>query len=362
MKAGTMRGFILLSLILSSAIFGQAAIKRGRNEGTMNIPASNAIGNGNITVYAGGLGSYGTVETFAEPTFGACVGLAGIMEITGKTSFTNFKGLGTSEARLQLTLPGNDRLRFLGFAFCGELYLTTTPDTLNAGAAAGKPTYGSFMLPSGILDLDWLAFFKTFPLKTYFSAGLADEPGLLYRYRQVSLKTGIEWKTHQHSAFLDIGAGLYKEKRSGHFAGDATYRQKIVWFEPGIRYRFFGAYSLLSSLRIAAYRALDRENDRRLPVSIVRFAAVMDIPLLFRETNTETIRTLVFMERTKDRKKDTISEAIEQGKRFDVNIDKELNSLELNSFAPAQEKDELRKREDIQKKLDDLEKLLDETP
>ena len=44
-------------------------MKRGRNEGTMNMPASNAIGNGNITVYAGGFGSYGTIGTIIDPTF-----------------------------------------------------------------------------------------------------------------------------------------------------------------------------------------------------------------------------------------------------------------------------------------------------
>jgi hypothetical protein len=218
------------------------------------------------------------------------------------------------------------------------------------------------MLPSGILDLDWLALFKTFPLKTYIAAGMADEPGLLFRYEQISVKTGIEWKMYKNSVFLDIGAGLYKEKSSGSFAGDATYRQKIVWFEPGVRYRFAGAYSLISSLRIAAYRALNGENDRRLPASLFRAAAMMDIPLLFRETNTETIRTLVFMERTRERRKDNISKAIEQGSRFDVGFDRELNSMELNSSDTDREKDELQKREDIQKKLDDLEKLLDETP
>jgi hypothetical protein len=179
---GKMTALFLAVLLLSgTAIFGESTMKRGRNEGTINIPASNAIGNGNITVYAGTLGSYGTIGTIVDPGVSACIGLADIMQISGKMTFTNFKGLGTSEAHLLLTTPGNDRLRFFGCALSGDLFLTTTVDTLSSTSTAGKPEYGSFMLPSGIVDLDWLALNKAIPLKTYFAASLADEPGQLYR-------------------------------------------------------------------------------------------------------------------------------------------------------------------------------------
>lgn len=361
MKGRTMVRLLVVSLLLCTGLFGQTTMKRGRNEGTMNIPASNTIGNGNITVYPGGIGNYGTIGTFVDPTFRICVGIANIMQISGKMEVKNFKGLGTSEAHLQLTTPGNDRLRFFGCALSGDLFLTTAVDTISASATSGKPEYSSFMLPSLIVDFDWLALFKTIPLKTYVAAGMADEPALLFQYQQVSLKTGIEWKMYQSSGFVDIGAGFYKEKGKGAFAGEGTYNQRIVWFEPGVRYRFFGAYSLLGSVRITGYQVLKEKNA--LPTSLIRAAAVMDIPLLFRETNTEAIRTLVFMERKKEQKKDNIARNIEQGKQVENNFDKELNSLNLKSEIPdsSREKDALQKREAIQQKLDDLEKLLEET-
>lgn len=352
---------LIVSLLLCTGLVAQTTLKRGRNEGTMNIPASNSIGNGNITVYPGAIGSYGTLGARIEPAIGICVGIAAMMQISGKIAITNFKGLGTSEAHLQLTAPGNDRLRFFGCALCGDLYLTTAVDTISTSATSGKPEYRSFMLPSGTMDLDWLALFTTVPLKTYAALGLVDEPGLLFRYQQVSLKAGLEWKMYQSSAFIDFGAGFYKEKGKGAFTGDDSYNQRIVWFEPGVRYRFFGAYSLLGSLRVTGYQVLKDKNP--LPTSIIRAAATMDIPLLFRETNTEAIRTLVFMEREKEQKKDNMAKNIEQGKRADNSIDNELKMLDMKSDVPDadEEKEALQKREAIQQKLDDLEKLLDET-
>lgn len=354
-------GLLIVSLLLCTGLFAQTTLKRGRNEGTMNISASNSIGNGNITVYPGASGSYGTIGARMEPTIGICVGIASMIQISGKIAIADFKGLGTSEAHLQLTTPGNDRLRFFGGAFCGDLYLTTAVDTISTSATSGKPEYSSFMLPSGILDLDWLALFKSVPLKTYVAVGLADEPALLFRYQQISIKTGMEWKMYQSSAFIDFGAGFYREKGMGAFTGDEGYNQRIAWVEPGVRYRFFGAYSLLGSLRITGYQALKNKNP--LPTSIIRAAAIMDIPLLFRETNTEAIRTLVFMERKKELKKDNIAKNIEQGKRVDNSIDSELKLLNMKSGLPDSdaEKEALQKREAIQQKLDELEKLLDES-
>jgi hypothetical protein len=191
MKVKTRVTFIVVLLIIGTNILGQTTMKRGRNEGTMTIPASNSIGNGNITVYAGGTGDYGAIGSSADPTLGICIGISDIIQMSGKMAFTDFKGLGTSELHLQLTTPENDRLRFFGCALSGDLYLTTAIDTINATAASGKPDYNSYMLPSGIIDLDWLALYKAFPLKTYAAAGMVDEPDLLFRYDQLSIKTGF---------------------------------------------------------------------------------------------------------------------------------------------------------------------------
>ena len=345
---------------LHGIIIAQTTVKRGRDEGTMNISASNVVGNGNITVFTGGYGSYGTIGTRIDPTVGLRIGISNIIQLRAKTAFTNFAGLGTSEAHIQLTSPFNDRLRFFGVAFSGNLYLLTSVDTISSSATAGKPEYNSFMTASGILDLDWLALFKTFPLKTYLAVSMADEPTLLFRYDQMAIKAGFEWKMYQNSWFADVGAGLYKEKRNGSFIGDTTYAQRIMWFEPGIRYRLFGKFSVLGSFRLPVYH--DLKQHRSLPTSLLRAAVVLEIPLIFKETNTEAIRTLVFMEQIKEKKKDNITRNIEQGKRVESGLDKEFKTLNLKSDVPdfEQEKAELKKREEIQKKMDEIEKMLEE--
>ena len=353
-------GILTFSLLLRSGLFAGAAVERGRNEGTMNIPASNVIGSGNVTLVGAGFGTYGTMGNSFEPTFGICAGIASIIELRAQTSFTSSLEWGTSEVHLKVTTPGNDHLRFFGCAVQGDLYLCTAADSTGPSAGSGKPIYESYMRPSGIVDLDWLAMYKTFPLKTYLAFGVVDEPDLLHLYDQISIKSGFEWKMHQHSGFLEIGAGFYKEKRHDAFEGDPSYLQRIVWFEPGIRYRLFGKYSALASLRVAAYQAI-KQNDP-LPNALVRGALTMEIPALFKETNTEAIRTLVFMDREKERKKDKVTQDVAQGKRTESGLDKELKSLDVKQDVPDsdQEKDALKKREEIQKKMEDIEKLLQE--
>jgi hypothetical protein len=352
--------FVALSLLFCLQGMAEISVKRGRDEGTMNIPASNVVGNGNITLFGGGYGSYGSIGLRVDPALGLRVGISNIMQIRAQTAFTNFTGLGTSEAHVQLTSPFNDRLRFFGVALAGSLYLLTSVDTIGASATVGKPDYNSFMGISGIIDLDWLALFKKFPLKTYLSVSMADEPTLLFRYDQLALKTGFEWKMYQNSWFADAGAGLYKEKRNGSFRGDSTYAQRIVWFEPGMRYRLYGQFSIIASFRLAVYQDLKPRHP--LPTSALRAAATLELPLLFKETNTETIRTLVFMEQIKEKKKDNVTQNIEQGKRVDSGLDKDFKSMNLKSDIPdsEEEKAELRKREEIQKKMDEIEKLLEE--
>jgi hypothetical protein len=352
-------GVLAFSLILSSIAVSEVTVRRGRDEGTMNIPASNVIGSGNITLYAAGLGAYGSAGGRISPLFGIYAGIADMIELSGQTSVNNYLEWGTSEAHLRLTTPGNDHLRFFGCAVQGDLYLTTAADSLSGSSAPGKPNYNSYMLPSIIMDFDWLAKSKLFPLKHYFSIGLVDDPDLLPRYSQIAIKTGVEWKLYQHSGFCDIGLGLYKEIRHGVFAGDPSYRQRVVWFEPGMRYRLNGKYSILASFRVAAFRTVNANNP--LPTTLVRGGAAFEFPVLFKETNTEAIRSLVFMEQEKARKKDAVSQDIAQGKRAGGSgLDQKLKELNIKEDVPDSDlkKEELKKREEIQEKMKNIEKLL----
>ena len=363
-----------LSVVLAGCLFfvsslsGEATVNRGRNEGTMNIAASNVIGNGNITLSAGSSGHYvrrgknlDSGGFRVDPTIGLQVGISNILEFRAQTAFTNFNGLGTTEAHAQITLPGNDRLRFFGAAIRGDLFLSTAVDTISSSASSGKPEYNSYLTPSATLDMDWLSLFKFFPLKTYLHFSMADEPVLLYRYEQLLFATGFEWKMRNNSYFVDIGAGFYKEKKLETYPGDSIYGQRIVWFEPGIRYRLFGKFSLLGSFRMAGYQKL--KEHRPLPSTMLKGTFQIVIPLHFKETNTEAIRTLVFMEREKVEKKNTITTNFEQGKRVESGFGKEFKSLQLKSYLPGveQEKEEMKKRQEIQQKMDEIEKLLEET-
>jgi hypothetical protein len=355
-------------ILLASAYLLDGAVKRGRNEGTMYIPASNVVGNGNITLSTGGYGNYiwhgNQIENSGfrlDPTVGLAIGISNIMEFRAQTAFTNFSDLGTSEVHVQFTIPGNDRLRFLGMAFCGNLFLSTSPDTTSSSAVADKPEYNSFMAPSATLDFDWIALYKNFPLKNYFHLSLTDEPSLLFRYEQISCISGWEWKQRANSWFVDIGAALYKEKPNGPFKGDSSYDQRIAWIAPGLRYRFFENFSIMGGFRIVVWQSI-KEHPPSLPITAISGGIQLVIPILFKETNTEAIRSLVFLEREKVEKKNTITTSFEQGKQVESGLGKEFKSLQIKSTIPDsdQENEEMKKRKEIQQKMDDIERLLEE--
>jgi hypothetical protein len=100
------------------------------------------------------------------------------------------------------------------------------------------------------------------------------------------------------SGFLDIGSGFYKEKGKGAFAGDdAIIGSASCGSSPVYATGFSGRTACSDHCGSPPTRLLKDKNP--VPTSFIRAAAVMDIPLLFKETNAEAIRTLVFMERKK---------------------------------------------------------------
>lgn len=348
----------LISLFLFNNLSGQV-IKRGRNEGTINIPASNVEGNGNIILSSGIQGYYGNENFGVDPGIFVKVGIAEILQLSGRVSFINFSKLGSTEAHLQLTMPGNNHLRFFGAAVSGDLYLSTTMDTLSGDAVANRPDYHSYIRPSLIFDLDFISLFKQFPVKMYYSMGMADNPDLIYKYDQLSFKSGIEWKLLSNSFFSDIGYGIYKEKRLRNFPGDPSYLQQTLWVEPGARYRFFGKYSLLGSVRVLLYQRVKKENP--LAADYIKLSTAFEMPIIYRETNTEVIRTLVFVEKQKEKKKDLVARNIEQGKRLKTDFEMSIDSIGNAGISEEEnEKEAVQKREDVQQKMDEIETLLEE--
>jgi len=352
---------LLVCLFSITLLWGEENIRRGCNEGTFSIPASNVIGNGNITIASTLEGSYGTEGTALDPSIGAVIGISDIMELDGTVSFTDFKKLGTSRAKLQLTLPNNDRLRFFGVSLAVSLFLSTNIDTISASASAGKPEFHSYLNPSIVIDLDWLALLKKVPLKTYGFVSLVDEPDLLFKYHQIGVKFGIEWKMYAHSLFINSGIGQYKEKSHGTFPGDRGYAQYLCWIEPGVRYRIRGMGSFLFGFRGMVYRKV--KLDRSVPFLLYKVNAHFEMPVIFREMNTEAIRTLVFLEQRKGKKTATK----ESGETNEyVKIPAQFEQLFNDSLISATIKEDtlstdvMEKRESIQEKMNEIERLLNE--
>jgi hypothetical protein len=355
-------------LVLLSALtaFGADAV-RERNEATFFCDASNVAGSGNIMLFSLFDGFVGHHQGGLVPVAGGQLGIGGIMQFKAQVSFPSFSSIGLAQAHLQLTIPGNDRLRPFGAAIIGDLYLSTALDTISATADPTKPDYNPFLRASLVGDIDWLALLSWLPLKTYFEVSLADDPELLYRYNQLAGRAGFEWKMYQHSIFCDAGAGLYMEnanKLNGNSA-DKKFEQYYAWVAPGGRYRLFKRFSIVGGTRFLVYQHLKSDNEN--PLEPVYFSASVkaEIPLYYRETNTEAIRTLVFMEREKEKKKQTVAVAKSTGAGRDYLGDFGMSLGELGDTAQVQrdaaDAEAKKRREMVQKKMDEIEQMIKET-
>jgi hypothetical protein len=337
------------------------AVKRSRDEGTSSIRASNVMGNGNITAFLTGGANYSLNGFVLSPCVGGAVGITDIMELTGQVIPITSRGIGPIEAHLQLTTPANDKLRFLGVGLIADLYLSTAQDTLSKTSAKDKPEYNSYPSASMVVDLDWLAWKKWLPFKMYLKLSMADNPDVLFRYDQIAALSAIEWKTYQHSMFATVGMALYKEKQTKTRAGDKGYMQKYAWVEPGIRYRLFSRFSVLGSIKMTLYQ--DVKDKDPLKPELFNVSLRIEAPIFFRETNTEAIRTLIFMEQKKEKK----PEAVAAGSMDITNGKSLLSGIvvpgmddgdSLGSFDFTRERQDLiKRREDTQKKMAEIEKL-----
>lgn len=352
----------VLLLFLLSASLSWSQVKRGRNEGTYNIPASNVLGNGNIITGGFISSSIGQSSLRFDPGLFLRVGIADILQLSGKTAMTNFKTLGGTEAHMHVTFPGNDHLRFFGASLSADLYLSTEMDTLSGAAIADRPEYHAYIRPSLTADLDWIALNNDLPLKTYLHLSMADNADLIYLYSQLSIKFGMEWKLSNNSYCIDFGAGLYKELKQldSHISGDRTYKQQRFWFEPSIRHRLFNRISLLGAARILLLQKV--KNERPLTPTYVRISTAVEVPLVYRETNTEAIRSMIFIDKNRQRKTDDIDSSLEHDIPLEqaFPLDVKGLDLDLDSYSKEEEQEVLKQREEIQKKMEEIEKLLED--
>jgi hypothetical protein len=332
-------------------------IKRGRNEGTISIPASNVMGSGNIDIITGTSTRYSRDGFVFEPVIAGQIGIADIMQINGQFTPYSKKSIGPVEAHLQITTPGNESLRFIGVAVRADLILSNTQDTFSTTSQTDKPEYNPYLFPSVIIDADWLSLWPRLPIKTYLSAGMVDNIELLSRYSQLYVKTALEIKLYRNSVYIAGGGGFYKEKQTKTAAEDKSYIQNYFWIEPGARYRLWNKISIVGEIKLAVSQKV--KNITPLNPEVFNTSLRIEIPLFFRETNTEAIRTLIFM---KSRKKetDTLEKNISNGNRLLKDVNASLLDLKDSTEAhnAEDEKETIKKhREETQQKMYEIEKL-----
>jgi hypothetical protein len=354
---------LICAVILTAQLCFAQTVKRGRNEGTFYIPASNVMGNGNITAYTDVSGIVTLEKAEANASIGASIGIAEILQFSAQTSFINFQRFGPTEIHLHATLPGNDKVRFFGVGVIADLYLSTSIDTLDKDADSNKPYYKAYPLASLIVDLDWLSLSHHLPFKTYLAASLSDNPELLHEYKQLAFKAGIELKMYKHSVFVDVGHGMYKE-RYAKLEPKAWLDKMYSWVSPGMRYRIRNRYSILANVRWTFFRSINTTGS--LDPKKISAAVKFEAPILFRETNTEAIRTLVFIKKAKKEEKHE-QEKLTKDIKFEIDL---LGKLD-NSILGLKDKDEtfnydkekenlIQRREEIKRNMEDIEKLLKE--
>lgn len=349
-------------IVLSDVLVYAQSVRRVRNEGSIHCRASNVMGSGNLSLFTGITSSINHIALRADLFAGAQIGIAEIIQIQAQASLEDFSSLGPAQAHLQLTTPENDRLRFFGFAISADLYLSTAQDTFSLVTESSKPEYSPFLKGSIIADIDWLALWSRFPLKTYVTASMVDNPQALHQYHQARMLLGMEWKMQRHSLFVEAGSAFYKEKRTReNLTGDDSFEQWYAWIQPGGRLRLRDKFSITGGLEITV--ATQTRKGSNLTPGVVGFDIRFEAPIVFKETGAEAIRTLVFIEQSKDQGSDPYSEHIIKNGVFSKYNDMvEGLDLQEESFNYQSENQQLReKREQIQKKMEEIEAILEET-
>ena len=345
---------LALTALATYALAQDPAMKRGRNEGLFFTPASNVMGNGNINLDLSADVRINQERLTSLQVLGGAIGIAEILQLRASASLLEFRRLGPIEAHLQMTTPLNDRLRFVGFALSGDIYLSTILDTLSATADKSKPEYTPYIRGSAILDFDFLSRPRQIPLKAYLTFSLCDNPALMYRYDQYSVRGGLELKGFGNALFVEAAAGYFTEKRS--IQGSQGYHGYYVMIMPGGRYRIRDRFSLVGTIGVSPVVSAPQIhgfNGERFYLGL-RFEA----PIIYRETNTEAVRSLVFLDKKRAQQPRSIDTLT--GETLLPQTTAPDGSGE--SFDYRKENEELiKRREEIQRRMEEIEQQLEET-
>lgn len=286
------RGSVLLAAcVLMAAIDLYADLKRSRTEDLVDVRASNTEGFSNIWV-----GLDLPVELrdsnaiFVEPRLCGRVGLASLLHLSGSTGIPKGRTLGTTEVHAQITLPGNDRLRFVGLGASGDMLLTIV-----ANPGDLTPAFHPYLGFTLIADVDLIAKLPWLPLKFYANLTNLGAENIMLHFAPLSALGGMEYKGSRHSLFAGGQIMLLKQNQIlGQPPPSKKYDQVLFYVFPGLRYRFSDRISLVGRARLLL---LSVGDSPLLPQRTIGVSVSADMPLLFKDTDSEALRSLIFMER-----------------------------------------------------------------
>jgi hypothetical protein len=286
---------ITLILILLSAISVFPQIKREREESPPGIEASNTMGFGNVWMRGNMLFLYRENSgSRIEPHGSAGLGLANNLAVWGGAVI--FEGsykrlIGKADAHVKATLPYNDNLRFFGFGIQGDLVLSSDKDTFSTHTDTSRPAYTPIIGFTAMADFEIIKLIKTVPLKIYLNFSTTDDDRLLSEWNQQSYRFAVEWKSERNCFYGGAKFGRYTKKNPA--VGEVKLTPSIITSFAGLRFRPID--------RIAVFVTGIFSIPLAEGPDYVRYGLTtgIEMPLFFRETNAEAIRSLVMMENSK---------------------------------------------------------------
>lgn len=319
----------VIALAGMAAIGGDAAQMRSRAEAVPGIKASNTVGLGDIWV-AGSLVSYFRIrpisneglsqavdsayrsdfrrlygaddrlqrELLLVPSVGATVGLADFLHVEFQGIPWDGEKIGAATAGLKFTLPGNDRLRVLGFGASLNATLSTEEDIYSRGETT--PGFDPILHWTMMADVDWIKVSPSLPFKLYANYSSLDDYRLVRAFAQHGFRFAAEYKGFRRGGYLRGGIMLYRPLATRFDPEpDGEYLPAIYEMGFGYRARLGDRFAFTADLSFDPSDPLSfYHHEARKPPKI---EFTIEAPLVFTETRAEAIRALIFNDERRKR-------------------------------------------------------------
>lgn len=353
---------ITLLLLAFFSISVHSQIKREREESPPGIEASNTMGFSNIWLHGYTRFIYRENSGFSiEPYGKGGLGLSNNLSAWGGAVVLENgikKLVGKADAHLKATLPYNDNLRFFGFGIQCDLILSSDQDTFTITTDSTRPAYTPRLGVTAIADFDIIKIVKKLPLKIFINFSTIEDDRLLPEWKQQSYRFAAEWKNEKSSYYAGTSLGIFAKRNPAK--SNKSLNATLLSLMGGAKLRPFDILALSATAKVSL--PIEGNGD------FIRYAFSIgaEVPLFFRETNAEAIRSMILMENSKP-----IKSAQQTVKRapttleslFTDNID-DNNAITSDTSTDNNELDEKERiirerRKNINEELKDIERLLE---